>query len=280
MKNKRGRPRKAEPTPRLKNADYKPSGGRYAPESEWRKAKNIGTSEYKSLVTDKEKSTFIPSKQRNIAKIRKIQSKYSKRPESQLSASAKKRKAFRAGKAKGQTKAVYSGFKIQMDKQSLGALLALGIRGKIPTSNKMAMSMKKASQMYLKSSTREILIRLKEFQLASRGSGILYPRILKHGQLFINHRASRAGSGDAPANLSGELASSYTADVQLSSTGSTATFTNEAIYANSLVQSGRRLFNALKPNTSSIGILNPVTAKAELWSKFTSIINSRYQNFK
>jgi len=260
----------------------KPTGGRYAPKSEWDKAIRIGKGEYKELTTASEQSKYIESKQRNIAKIRKIQSEYSRPSEEGRSESYKKRKYARAGAKQGETKALYSGFKIHMSKESRGGVLASGVNGNRPISSKLREEMRAAIKNYLNKYRSPILNALKQHQLNSVGRGIFYPEVEKNGQTYYNHTASRAFSGDTPANLSGELANSYTSRVERGPASEVLTFTATAEHAQYLVDHGRRLFNAMNAGQEAgrLGIFNPSTAKAELWAMFRLGINARYQYFK
>lgn len=246
----------------------------------WREKRNkVRVSDYEDTERVQKKRTKTGKRQAAVVEAFKSDTGASKLASSAKNKYVQKQRSARKGISSGESKAIQSGFKVQIAKASRSALASLGIQGTLSPSlakrNPLTKAFQTAIRFYVATDLKPaILGYMKEKQLKSVGSGRLYPIVKKNGLVYENHRASL--EGQPAANLSGELAHSYRAS--LISTGFALKLKNTAPYAQYLNDHGRLTFwvdrsQELKQLYDTSYIKNKILsqASASLYDKYQNI---------
>jgi hypothetical protein len=188
------------------------------------------------------------------------------------------RRSARAGIKKGQSKAVYTGFLMQLQKESLGALLASGVRGtkRITfTRSKLAEAVRHGVNQYCQNNIQNIESEMIHALREQPKTGRIYPELRKNGVIYTNHQASSIG--ESPAVLTGEFIGAYRSNVTLSTQGlSEMNFYNNTDYTEILYNMGRDIFPINQETDPSL--FNPYV-KVQVLSGMFDYLQNRYQYF-
>ena len=270
-----GRPKNSKNKyPSLKDSWTQGLRQRVAPEPIREQIRNFGKSDLPSNYnTDK-----IVSKRINILRTETMHSMGFGKKGLSTTKAATVRRSFRKGVKAGESKAVYSGFLLQLQKESLGALLAAGVRGTKNisiTKSKLSEAIKNGILEFCRNNVHRIQEQMIYALREETKTGRLYPRIVKNGVIYLNHRASAVGQ--SPAVLSGEFVSSYKNYVWTSGAGlPSMEFTNTAPYAEELYNMDRDLF-PINPATDPT--LYTTNVSYQILSGAFGYLNNRYQYF-
>lgn len=270
-----GRPKNSKNKyPSLKDSWTQGLRQRVAPEPIREQIRNFGKSDLPSNYnTDK-----IVSKRINILRTETMHSMGFGKKGLSTTKAATVRRSFRKGVKAGESKAVYSGFLLQLQKESLGALLAAGVRGTKNisiTKSKLSEAIKNGILEFCRNNVHRIQEEMIYALREETKAGKLYLTVFKNNVVYLNHRASAVGQ--SPAVLSGEFVNSYKNYVWTSGAGlPSMEFTNTAPYAEELHKMGRDLF-PINPATDPT--LYTTNVSHQILSGAFGYLNNRYQYF-
>jgi len=270
-----GRPKGSKKYPELKDSWTQGLKRNVAPEPIKKEIKNFKPKDLPSgYNTDK-----IISKRLNILRTETMHSLGFGKKGLSTKKSAIVRRSARSGIKQGQSKAVYTGFLMQLQKESLGALLAAGVRGtKAPTfvKNKLSQAVRSGIYEYLSNSAEPIQQDMIAYMANYSHSGRLYPRVYKKGVIYTDHRASAIG--EPPAILSTELINNYRHSIQINTSGAyDLILTNPTDYADELQKDLDRDLFPVRPETSPY--LQTSYIKHIVFIGIFNYLQNRYQYF-